>query len=125
MNGKRVTQSDVAKKCGVNRATVSLALKEHPSIPPITRDRVCAAARQLGYEPDPMLSALAAYRGRLRPSSFHGTLAWITRADRDFDWRAYRHFVDYFEGAKAGSKRHGFTPEEIGSRGYLSRGQGK
>ncbi len=111
MSGKRITQADVAAKCGVNRATVSLALKEHPSIPLTTRTRVQAMARQLGYVPDPMLSALAAYRGRLRPSSFHGTLGWISRDDRTYDWRAIRHFVDYFDGATAAAKRHGFNLE--------------
>ena len=106
MLGKRITQFDVAEKCGVNRATVSLALKEHPSIPLATRARVVAAARELGYAPDPMLSALAAYRGRLRPSSFHGTLGWISQRYRTYDWRSVRHFVDYFEGAQVGAKRH-------------------
>lgn len=111
MSAPRVTQADVAAECGVHRATVSYALKDHPSIPVATCRKVQAAARRLGYVPDALLSALAAYRGRMRPSRFRGTLAWIVRSDQGYDWRTRAHFVSYFEGARVASKRHGFTLE--------------
>lgn len=106
---KRVTQQDVAAKCGVHRATVSYALKNHPSIPLKTREKVQKVARRLGYVPDAMLSSLAAYRGRMLPERFRGTLAWIVRSDEGYNWRTRSHFVRYFEGARAASKRHGFN----------------
>ena len=62
----RVTQQDVALRAGVHRTAVSLALKKHPSIPAETRERIEAVAAEMGYVPDPMLSALAAYRGSRR-----------------------------------------------------------
>ncbi len=40
---------EIAQKVGLSRATVSLALRQHPSIPKRTRDRIEAAARELGY----------------------------------------------------------------------------
>ncbi|MGK5681810.1 LacI family DNA-binding transcriptional regulator [Actinoplanes sp. URMC 104] len=50
---KRVTSADVARLAGVSRATVSYVLNDTPrqTISPATRDRVLAAAADLGYSP--------------------------------------------------------------------------
>ena len=90
MEPRRVTQLDVARRAGVHRATVSMALRNHPNIPPATRDRILKIAATLGYSPDPMLSALAAYRSRQRGPTFHGTLAWLANSAFGFDWRDRR-----------------------------------
>lgn len=58
----RTTLKDIAEKAGVTVATVSLALRNHPRISAATRKRILAIAEELGYTPDPSLSALAAYR---------------------------------------------------------------
>jgi len=60
----RVTLKDVAKACGKARSTVSMALQGHPRIAESTRRQVEEVADQLGYRPDPGLTALAAYRHR-------------------------------------------------------------
>ncbi len=114
MEPRRVTQQDVARKAGVHRATVSMALKGHPNIPPDTRERILKIAATMGYAPDPMLSALAAYRSRRRPVTFRGTLAWLVNSGYGFDWRDRTlrpHFSDYHEGAVAQAERHGFQIE--------------
>jgi len=114
MEPRRVTQLDVARKAGVHRASVSMALKNHPNIPPHTRDRILRIARKLGYSPDPMLSALAAYRSRLRTATYHGTFAWLTNSAFGFDWRDRRarpHFSDYYEGAQQRAAIYGFKIE--------------
>ena len=107
----RVTQQDVARQAGVTRASVSMALKGHPSIPEKTRRRIMRIAEKLGYSPDPMLSALAVYRSRHRPATFHGTLAWLINSSFGYDWRGVRQFCDYHLGAVTRAKRHGFTVE--------------
>jgi len=61
---KRVTQAQVALHVGVTKATVSRVLAGAPCVLPETAARVNAAARQLGYHPDPMLTAVAASRWR-------------------------------------------------------------
>ncbi len=114
MEPKRVTQKDIAQKAGVHRATVSMAFKGHPNIPAATRDRILAIATRMGYTPDPMLSALAAYRNRRQPATFHGTLAWVINSGYGFDWRDRTlrpHFSDYYEGAVAQAARFGFQIE--------------
>ena len=45
----RVTLMDVARHCGVSRATVSLVLNDSPLVAAKTRDRVREAMTELGY----------------------------------------------------------------------------
>lgn len=116
MESRRVTQQDIARRAGVHRATVSMALKGYPNIPPKTREHILQIAAELGYAPDPMLSALAAYRHRQRPPTYHGVLAWLVNSAFGFDWRDRTlrpHFSDYFEGAAAQAKRYGFQLEVL------------
>lgn len=111
MDTKRVTQNDIARVVGLSRAAVTLALKSHPSIPASTRERVAKAAKELGYAPDPMLVALAAYRTRLRPSAYQGTLAWLVSNNARYDWRGVQTFRDYFKGAQRQANKHGYGLE--------------
>jgi LacI family transcriptional regulator len=45
----RTTLMDVARHCGVSRATVSLVLNDSPLVAAATRDRVRSAMSELGY----------------------------------------------------------------------------
>ncbi|HRE80630.1 MAG TPA: helix-turn-helix domain-containing protein, partial [Opitutaceae bacterium] len=89
MENRRVTQLDVARKARVHRATVSMAFRNHPNIPAATRQRILQIAERMGYVPDPMLAALAAYRTRIRPSGYHGVIAWVVNSAFDFQWREF------------------------------------
>ncbi|QYY36046.1 LacI family DNA-binding transcriptional regulator [Ruficoccus sp. ZRK36] len=113
MQKKRVTQKDVAYEAGVHRATVSLAVRNHPSIPAETRERVMRAARKLGYAPDPMLSALAMYRSTMKDHTFQGTLAWLAFTDKRFPWNKEGLFWNYYQGALSRAKEHGFKLERF------------
>jgi len=48
---RAVTIKDLAAHCGIGVGTVSRALSGAPSVKPTTRERVLAAARELGYDP--------------------------------------------------------------------------
>lgn len=108
MNQIRTTQDDVAKRAGVHRTTVSLALKGHPRIPAATRKRIRAVADELGYVPDPMLSSLVAYRTQKRPAAYRGTLGWLVSSAGGFDWKDVPHFRDSYEGALDRARHYGF-----------------
>ena len=110
---RRVTQQDIARAAGVNRATVSLALRAHASIPVTTRTRIEKLAKKLGYQPDPMLSALATYRHGRRPAGFRGTLGWLAHTTRELAWRDIPHFTTYLEAASAHAETHGYRVEVI------------
>ena len=57
-----VTMADVARLAGVNKATVSRALKGDHRISPSTREKVWNAAKSLGYEPDAVARGLSSQR---------------------------------------------------------------
>ncbi|HHV43188.1 MAG TPA: LacI family transcriptional regulator [Firmicutes bacterium] len=64
---RRVTQSDVAKRAGVSRSTVSLVLNRNSDvvISEETRNRVFNAAMELGYTPNLAAQKLAGGRNNL------------------------------------------------------------
>lgn len=49
--GRRVTIRDVAARAGVSKGAVSLAFNDRPGVSPATRNRIFAAARELGWAP--------------------------------------------------------------------------
>ena len=63
-----VTMRDVARATGVSQSTVSRVLSGAPTVVPIapeTRERVAAAARRLGYRPNPLARGLRGARTML------------------------------------------------------------
>jgi len=55
-------------------------LRNSPRLPEKTRLRIRALARQLGYRPNPLVSAFVQRRRSLNSARFQGTLAFITRS---------------------------------------------
>ena len=119
----RVTQRDLARLAKVSHTTVSLALRDHPSIPAATRTRIANLAVRHGYRPDPMLSALNAYRVNRKPSRFQGTLVWLTSFDTPAAWQGMIQAHGYFLGAQAQADRLGYKLEEfwIGEPGLTAQ----
>jgi DNA-binding LacI/PurR family transcriptional regulator len=112
METRRPTQKTIAKLAGVHTSTVCLALKNHPTIPATTCERIQKIAADIGYQPDPMLSALAAYRTTLRPPIFHGQLAWLSISNTRFDWRKVGVYVAYMKNAAKQAELHGYTLQD-------------
>jgi DNA-binding LacI/PurR family transcriptional regulator len=74
---RRVTHQDIAKRLGLDKSSVSLALRNHPSIPESTRARVKAMADKLGYRPDPALATLARQRWAGHETGSGAALAYL------------------------------------------------
>ncbi len=108
----RATQKDIAREAGVTQATVSLALAGQACVSPETRLRIETIARNLGYQPDPYLSGLSAYRKRVRPAHYHGNLAWLSNYPLGRSWRESVVFRGYFDGAAARAQQLGYQIEE-------------
>jgi DNA-binding LacI/PurR family transcriptional regulator len=113
MKNKRVTLRDIASACGYHFSTVSLALRGDSSIPEATRCRIKDIAVKLGYSPDPVLSALVAYRQKRTSPDYAGTIIWLTNNSPGFHWRGVPHNRDYFVGAEKEAKERGFVLEEL------------
>jgi len=109
----RITMNEVARAAGVHQTTVSLALRNHPSIPPATRDRIRTLADELGYRPNPLVSALIAERRRGRASGQGTTLAFLTCFAEKSGWRHSANYVAIHEELKAHAGRCGYQLEEF------------
>ncbi len=74
----RPTMEDVARLAGVNKATVSRALRGDPRISSPTREKVWKAARELGYRLDRTASSLSGGRTGLAAVVLEDLLPWIS-----------------------------------------------
>ncbi|HET9559552.1 MAG TPA: LacI family DNA-binding transcriptional regulator, partial [Actinomycetota bacterium] len=52
----------MARRAGVSKGAVSFALNDRPGVAPQTRDRILAAARELGWQPSTRARALSRSR---------------------------------------------------------------
>lgn len=117
------SQKDIATALGLSRTTVSLALSGHPRISNRTRKLVEKTARKMGYQRDPMLGALAAYRRTRHPKEFQGVLAWIMSSASGLDWRYVLEFQEYFRGASARALQLGYKLEVLDLQHYGNSAQ--
>lgn len=109
----RLTIRDVAREAGCHYSTVSLALSNHPRITAETKARVQAAVDRLGYQPDPSMSALCAYRTGKRPVQEKAVLAWLTNYRTENHWKASACNCDYFDGAFQRAVERGYRLESF------------
>jgi LacI family transcriptional regulator len=106
---RHVTLKQVAAAAGVSLATTSYALRNDRRIPRVTARRVQAAARRLGYRPNPRVSALMAHIRQAQPVSVGERIAflWIDAPPGE---RPYRKM---FDGAKERAVQLGYSLEEF------------
>lgn len=71
-----VTLQDIARRAGVSKMTVSLALRGHPEAAPETRDRLRKLAQEMGYRPNPLIVAYMAQLRAGQRTTFAGTIAY-------------------------------------------------
>jgi LacI family transcriptional regulator len=108
-----VRLQDIADRAGLSKATVSLALRNHSSIPPGTRKRIQDLARKLGYQPNPLVSALMSYQRATKVQrATHLTLAIVVNFSRKDSWQRYLS-EDLISAAAAQAEHHGYQVEEF------------
>jgi DNA-binding LacI/PurR family transcriptional regulator len=90
---RRPTLEDVASRAGVSRALVSIVMRDAPGASSATRQRVLAAAAEIGYRPDARARLLASGRSRLLGAVF-GT-----------EGRFHRELLD---GLYVAAEEHGY-----------------
>lgn len=104
----RPTLSDIAKAVGCSKNSVSLALRGDPQIPERTRARIRAAADQLGYQPNAVLSHLMAQLRASRTTQLQAKLA-LVNANRDPQaFRTHPTIPTYVEGCTHRAAKLGY-----------------
>jgi LacI family transcriptional regulator len=104
---------DIAQAVGVTAMTVSLALRNDPSISAARREQIQQAAKAMGYEPDPMLAALAHYRHTRSSKPLQAALAWLNFWPEPKKLRAIPLFDANWQGVEAAAGALGYRVEEF------------
>ncbi|SDT95034.1 LacI family transcriptional regulator [Verrucomicrobium sp. GAS474] len=110
------TIRQLAALAGVSRTTVSLSLRNHPSIPALTRERIKKLAERQGYRTDPLVATLM---NQLRTSRSRRTaekLVYLTFWPQREGWRVSPNDVAFFEGASARASHLGYDLEHLWAR---------
>lgn len=113
---RRVTLADIARRAGVHVTTVSLALRDHPRIPETTKERIKELAREMGYTPDPLLSALASYRTGKQTPRYQSTIAYLTNWASEWGWKNATGHLEFHQGAERMAGELGFKLEHFSLR---------
>ena len=112
MSRTRVTTGDLARALNLHHSTISRALKNDRRISQKTREQVHRVAKEMGYQPDPMLSALIEYRLQHSKKTFQANLGWITNYPTRKGWREFEKNA-YFRGAARRATELGYKLEEV------------
>jgi len=108
MSLKRITMAEVARVAKVHQTTVSLALRNDPRLPRETRQRIRDLAENMGYRPDPMLSALNFYRSSKDTAKTQPSIAFIMRSRAAHPPEHFFSDDKFLKGARRACERMGY-----------------
>ncbi len=101
-----VSMKDIARRCGVSVATVSKALNGLPDIGEDTRQRICAAAAEMGYMTNSAARALKTKR------TYNLGILFV---DERRSGLSHEYFSSILEGFKQEAESHGYDITFINS----------
>ncbi len=113
MKLQRVSLDHIAKLAGVHKATASRALRNQPTIPLSTRERIQEIARKEGYRPNPLVAMYQAQARSNRPTSMQSALGWLNDYPSPTCWQDFPWLRGYLRGARERCEARGFRLEEI------------
>ncbi len=102
-------QRDIAIQAGLTQATVSMALRNHPSLKASTKARVLRIAHEIGYKPNPLVSSLMAQIRSGRHSRQQGSLAVLVSRKSMADWIQEDIYRSHCEGITQRAERLGYN----------------
>lgn len=110
---KPVTLRSIAERASISVSGVSLALRNHPSIPNETRRRVQKIAKELGYRPNPMVSTLMARIHTRRADSESPVLGMIFGGEFTEHYAKVPFYIDLLRGARDRAFQLGYRAEDM------------
>jgi DNA-binding LacI/PurR family transcriptional regulator len=110
----RPSLQTIATRLGINRGTVSRALRDEPWVSDQTKERVRAMAKEIGYRPNSIISELAS--SRWQDTKVQGTvIGYIVRTPKEGI-----HGVDVIEHLTRNAERLGYRLEPFFREDYES-----
>jgi len=106
-----VRMAEIAQRLGVASSTISRALRNDPRISIDLRNRVRSVADELGYQPNPLVSALMANRRRRGSGGAVDVIALVTNYGGRKDWRTKDVCRWEYEGIERRASELGFRIE--------------
>jgi len=94
------TLREIARRARVSHTTVSLSLRNHPSIPEKTRERLRRLADRLGYRSNVLVSALMSQVRQKQHKSAPEVIGFLTGGPSADDWKHHSASVGFYEGAR-------------------------
>jgi LacI family transcriptional regulator len=94
------TLREIARRADVSHTTVSLALRNHPSIPEPTRERLRRLADELGYRSNVLVSALMSQVRLKQHKSGPEVVGFLTGGPTADEWKHHSASVGFHEGAR-------------------------
>jgi LacI family transcriptional regulator len=119
-----VRMAEIAQRLDVASSTVSRALRDDPRISIELRKRVRSVAEELGYRPNPLVSALMANRRRRGSGGAVDVIALVTNYGGRKDWRSKDVCRWEYDGIQRRARELGFRIEIFALsdyRGEMSR----
>ncbi len=111
-----VTLLEIARRLGVSKTAVSLALRGKPGLSAETADRILNLARELGYAPNPVSAELMALvRSRRTPATMH-TVAFLNTLKVPSQMRQIEGIWDFVTGAEKRAVQYGYRVEVFESQ---------
>ncbi len=110
------TLKHVAAQVGLSVAAVSMALRDHASLPAATVARVKRAALKLNYTPNTAGTALAAHRQQLRVRRDFSVIALVSNWPHRDDWLQRASAQRLLAGAAARARTYGYELQHLWAR---------
>jgi LacI family transcriptional regulator len=105
------TLREIARRAGVSHTTVSLSLRNDPSIPEPTRERLRHLADELGYRSNVLVSALMSQVRLKQHKSGPEVVGFLTGGPTADDWQQHSASVGFYEGARRRASQLGMHIE--------------
>jgi LacI family transcriptional regulator len=105
------TLREIARRAGVSHTTVSLSLRNHPSIPLKTRERMRQLADELGYRSNVLVSALMSQVRLKQHKSGPEVVGFLTGGPAPDEWKDHSASVGFYDGARRRAQQLGMRLE--------------
>ncbi len=110
---RKVTMLDIARRAGVTKNTVSLALRNDPQISAPTRERIRGLASKLGYTKNPTVAHLMAELRAGSPSGYKATLALLNANEDRAAFKKHPTVPTFVEGCRRRAEQSGYSLDEF------------